>query len=1077
MSRLQSNAAPVPRTALLYGAVAFTLIAVFIADLLTPLGVAVWVFYLAPLALCLFAWQPHAPLAVAAFGTLLTVAGFFLSSPGMNPGIAQVNRGLGLVTMWGVAAVARAFIEARRAMRRTTWLQQAEVRLAQGTAGERTLDELGRSALEAIVAPLDAVAGALYAVDGDGLRRVAAWALDGGADGANGSQESPAQVRLGEGVLGQAAAERRALVLRDLPAGSLRVRSALADAAPAHVLVAPLMADGYLTGMVEVALLGRAAPLDDALALLAAIGDTVGIALRSAAYRTRLQELLAQTQRQSDVLSAQQEELRASNEELEAQGHALRESQAHLEMQQSELEQTNVRLEEQTQRLEQQKRELLDAQAEQARHAAALEQASRYKSEFLANMSHELRTPLNSSLILAKLLADNRDGNLTDEQVRYAQTIRSSNNDLLALINDILDLSKIEAGRIDIDPEPVALARLIEPLRDAFEPVARERGLAFAIEVDAAAPHALVTDAQRLSQILKNLLSNAFKFTESGGVTLRVGPAEPDGVAFAVRDTGIGIDSGQHETVFEAFRQADGSTSRRFGGTGLGLSISRELARLLGGRIALDSAPGAGSMFTLFVAVDARATVDAAPAPPQVGGTGQAGGTAPAPAAAQAAPDRAGASRPAARATGAAEPSGSTGTDGGAPGAASALPAPIADDREQLARAGRLVLVVEDDPAFARILYELAHEMDFDCVHAPTVAEALALARRLRPSGVLLDMELPDGSGLSLLEQLKRDPATRHIPVHVVSVDDHAQTALALGAIGYALKPADRDRLAEAIGRLESRLKQTLRRVLVVEDDAALRDNIALLLGGRDVQITGAGTVAEALEHLAHGTFDCMVMDLALPDGSGYDLLEQMAAGQGYAFPPVIVYTGRALTREEEQRLRRYSKSIIVKGARSPERLLDEVTLFLHQVESDLPPEHQRMLRQARQRDAVFEGRRILLAEDDARNIFALSRVLEPLGAAMEIARNGREALDALARRDDIDLVLMDVMMPEMDGLAATAEIRRQPRWAKLPIIALTAKAMPEDRRKCLQAGANDYVSKPIDVDRLVSLCRVWMPR
>ena len=403
--------------------------------------------------------------------------------------------------------------------------------------------------------------------------------------------------------------------------------------------------------------------------------------------------------------------------------------------------------------------------------------------------------------------------------------------------------------------------------------------------------------------------------------------------------------------------------------------------------------------------------------------------------------------------------------------------AAIVDDRGRRSHADRLILAVEDDARFAQVLYDLAHEMGFDCVIAASAAEALRLVSELKPSGVLLDVGLPDQSGLGVLEQLKRDPATRHVPVHMMSVHDRSQTALELGAVGYIVKPAAREELAGAITRLQERLQHPLRHLLIVEDDALLRANLCLLLRTEQVEISAVGSMAQALEELARRTFDCMVLDLTLPDGSGYELLERMAAGDKVAFPPVIVYTGHALSRDEEQRLRRYSKSIIVKGARSPERLLDEVTLFLHSVESQLPVEQQRLLRQARQRDAVLEGRGILLVEDDVRNIFALSSVFEPLGARVEIARNGREALERLERADDIDLVLMDIMMPEMDGITAMRRIRERPAWASLPIIALTAKAMPEDREQCLAAGANDYVAKPIDVDRLVSLCRVWMPK
>ncbi len=590
---------------------------------------------------------------------------------------------------------------------------------------------------------------------------------------------------------------------------------------------------------------------------------------------------------------------------------------------------------------------------------------------------------------------------------------------------------------------------VLQRLRETFEPMARQKGLALQIEADALAPSQLVVDSQRLQQILKNLLANAVKFTEHGKVSLHVRAGGQGRIRFEVCDSGIGIAREQLQVIFEAFRQADGSTRRRYGGTGLGLSISRDLAERMGGSIQVDSEPGRGSCFMLEL------PLQGAPAS-EPGEVPAAASIAPAP---QPAP-------PIAARTAV------------APTVASVAPvtANVADDRGRRQRAGRLILAVEDDATFAEALVALAHELDFDCVVAGTAEEALTLASELRPNGILLDIGLPDVSGLSVLERLKRNPDTRHIPVHVVSAMDRSQVARELGAIGFAIKPTTRERLVTAIEQLEQTSQRDVRRLLIVEDDSELRHNLELLLGREQLQIVAVGTLAGALEQLSAVTFDCMVMDLSLPDGSGYDLLEHMAGNDDVGFPPVIVYTGRALGREEEQRLRRYSKSIIIKGARSPERLLDEVTLFLHSVEASLPSDQQRLLREARRRDTVLDGRTVLLAEDDVRNIFALSSVLEPLGVTLEIARNGQEAVDRLAERE-VDLVLMDIMMPEKDGLAAMREIRAQRHLQDLPIIALTAKAMPDDRERCLQAGANDYIAKPIDVDKLVSLCRVWCSR
>jgi CheY-like chemotaxis protein len=589
---------------------------------------------------------------------------------------------------------------------------------------------------------------------------------------------------------------------------------------------------------------------------------------------------------------------------------------------------------------------------------------------------------------------------------------------------------------MELSPEPVAVAATVEGLLETLSPLAAQKGLAFTAAVEPGTPERLETDPQRLGQILKNLLSNAIKFTEAGGVSLRASAAGPGQVAFAVRDTGIGIPPHQQAIIFEAFRQADGSTHRRYGGTGLGLSISRDLARLLGGDVAVASTPGSGSVFTLTLPVAYAPASTARPA---------------APVAAEAVVAR--------------------------PPRPGPAPAELPDDRDHLTGARR-ILVIEDDVAFARILRDLAHELGFECVVAHTAADGLAAAAEYRPSAIVLDVNLPDHSGLGVLDRLKHDARTRHVPVHVVSVADYRRQALERGAIGYALKPVQRDDLVEAFRRLEAKGTQAVRRVLVVEDDARQRESVQQLLKSDGVQIDGVETAAEALDRLRDTTFDCMVMDLNLPDMSGYELLERMAGQDEVSFPPVIVYTGRVLTRDEEQGLRRFSKSIIVKDARSPERLLDEVTLFLHQVESTLPVERQRMLKAARHREKALEGRRILVVEDDARNIFALSNVLEPKGAAVEIARNGREAIEVLERGDGaIDLVLMDIMMPEMDGLTAMREIRKRPQWARLPIIALTAKAMRDDQERCLAAGASDYIAKPLDVEQLLSLVRVWMPK
>jgi CheY-like chemotaxis protein/signal transduction histidine kinase/CHASE3 domain sensor protein len=910
-----------------------------------------------------------------------------------------------------------------RAVAFDTWIRRIQLDLGTLLQADERLEVVGSNVLDVFVPNLDAQVGVVYITEPDGLRRIAAHAVPA---------ETPMHIARGEGLAGQAALEERVIHLDDVPESYLPISSAVGRTAPRQVLIIPAIADGTVQAVIELGFLRELHANE--IAGVARITETIANAIRSARDRSKLEELLEETQRQAEELQAQQEELRVTNEELEQQSRTLQLSQTQLENQQSELEQINAQLEEQTSSLERQRDELTHTGSE-------LQRANEYKSQFLANMSHELRTPLNSSLILAKLLSDNREGNLNEEQINFARTIYSAGNDLLTLINDILDLSKIEAGMLDVRNEPVGIRRILEDLRSTFAPVAEQKQLALELVAEEDVPQTIETDQTRLQQVLRNLLSNALKFTERGGVTMTLS-LQGEHVAFAVRDTGIGIAADQQETIFEPFRQADGATNRKFGGTGLGLSISRDLARLLGGDLRVDSAPGRGSTFTVTLPLRAPVRGDKPSTPSKP------------------------ATPPAIRNH---KPLAKTAT------ATSIPPGPFEDDRDKVTASSRSILMVEDDVAFARVMFDLAHELDFQAVVATSGDDGLALARTLTPSAIVLDVSLPDRSGLAVLDALKRDPGTRHIPVHIVSAHDYTRTALAMGAAGYALKPVERDRLVDAIKRLEGRMTRGVRRVLVVEDDAVLRESTARLLSTDGVETVTADTTAKALELLRTTTFDCMVLDLALPDRSGLELLEEMSQQDQYSFPPVIVYTGRSLTSNEVHELERFSHSIIIKGARSPERLLDEVTLFLHQVESELPPERQRMLRDARDREAAFEGRKILIVEDDVRNVFALSAVLEPKGAKLVVARNGREALEQLRKAPDLDLVLMDIMMPEMDGYEAMREIRKEPRFAKLPIIALTAKAMADDREKCLAAGANDYISKPIDVDKLLSLARVWI--
>ncbi|WP_223528429.1 response regulator [Pseudomonas sp. GL-R-19] len=976
--------------------------------------------------------------------TVWSISLYLLFIAGVSGLLAYVGRRdlLKLSQCYGVNLAAQQASAHR--LEQQAWLRNGQTQLAGQVLGQLSLSLLGRNILQFCAQYLGAAVAAIYVrEDHGGLKRIATYGFS------REQEEREQQIYSEEGIVGQVAQQARLIRLDEVPVDYFKVSSGLGEGLPRSVLVVPTSDDERVNGVIELGFLRSLTDRD--VELLELIAGNIGTSIEAARYRQRLQEVLAETQQLNEELQVQQEELKAANEELEEQSRILKESQAHLEIQQVELEQTNEQLAEQAQALAEQRdaMELKNTELNQARiqleeRAVELQRSSQYKSEFLANMSHELRTPLNSSLILARLLAQNPEENLSAEQVKFAESIYSAGNDLLNLINDILDISKVEAGKLEIRAQNTSVARLVEGLRGLFQPLASDKQLDFQVDVQDGAPLMLFTDRQRLEQVLKNLLSNAVKFTESGSVCLSVATVPNDGIAFSVRDSGIGIAAQQHASIFEAFRQADGTTSRRYGGTGLGLSISRDLAALLGGSISVSSTPGQGSAFTLVLPQQYREPGEVPVAPMRAE-------------------------------TMAAVPN-------VMPPALSPLLAEVNiarfdDDRNNGPFTSRCILVVEDEPNFAHILYDLAHELGYQCLVAHGADEGYDLAKTFIPDAILLDMRLPDHSGLTVLQRLKEHAETRHIPVHVISVEDRVEAAMHMGAIGYAVKPTSREELKDVFARIEAKLTQKVKRVLLVEDDDLQRDSIARLIGDDGLEITAVGLAQAALDQLRTSVFDCMIIDLKLPDMLGNDLLKRMSTEDLCSFPPVIVYTGRNLTRDEEAELRKYSRSIIIKGARSPERLLDEVTLFLHKVESRLSHERQKMLKVSRSREKVFEGRNVLLVDDDVRNIFALTSALEQKGAVVVIGRNGREAIERLNEVQDIDLVLMDVMMPQMDGFEAIVEIRKDPRWRKLPIIAVTAKAMKDDQERCRQAGANDYLAKPIDLDRLFSLIRVWLPK
>jgi CheY-like chemotaxis protein/signal transduction histidine kinase len=749
----------------------------------------------------------------------------------------------------------------------------------------------------------------------------------------------------------------------------------------------------------------------------------------------RTENLLQQSQQLTMELQTRQSELQQTNEELASKAKQLAEQNVEVERKNKEVEQARRALEEK---------------------AAELALTSKYKSEFLANMSHELRTPLNSILILGQQLAENGGGNLSTKQVDFARNIHSAGTDLLTLINDILDLSKIESGTVTVEAEEITFGALRDSIERTFHHVAESKNLLFHVDIDNTLPRAFTSDSKRLQQILKNLLSNAFKFTSHGQVSMRIqsvisgwSPDHPvlrfvqGAVAIEVSDTGIGIAPEKQRLIFEAFQQADAGTSRKYGGTGLGLAISRELATLLGGEIKLVSTPGQGSIFTLFLPVTYTGPARAVTAPttsatPAVGRVGVA--TLPVLAVAKA-------------------------------------EEVVADDREAIREGDHVLLIVDDDAHYARVLLGLARDKGFKALVANRGQSALALARQYRPTAITLDVFLPDMLGWTILNNLKLDPATRHIPVQMLSVEEERQHGLSHGAFSYLVKPATTEDLEHAFDRIKAYVSPHQKRLLVIEDNDIERDSIVELLTHDDITVTAVATGADALATLRAEPYDCCVVDLRLPDMSGFELLDRMQDDSTLRAVPVVVFTGKELSNDEETRLKLAAKSIVLKDVQSPERLFDETALFLHRVVADLPDVKRHMLERLHGSNEVLRHRKVLVVDDDARNIFALTTVLENQEMEVMSATNGRQAIELLQQTPEISVVLMDIMMPEMDGYETMREIRKQPEFRTLPILALTAKAMKGDREKCLQAGASDYIAKPVNTDQLLSLLRVWLYR
>ncbi|MDB4878258.1 MAG: ATP-binding region ATPase domain protein [Gemmatimonadetes bacterium] len=988
------------------------------------------------------------------------------------------------------------------------WLKTNLAKFSRMMQGQKDLESVSRLIMSELTPLVSAHHGAFFIVDNEAggmmLKLIASYAYRARKHVAN-------RFAIGEGLVGQAALEKQPILLQNVPDDYIQITSGLGEAPPRNIIVLPILFEGEVKAVIELASFLPFSQIHQMF--LDQLTESIGVVLNMIQANMRTEELLEQSQKltqelqsQSKELQQQQEELKRSNTELEAQARTLRQSEELLKEQQEELQQVNEELEEkasllaeQNAKVEQKNREVEAARVALEEKAEQLSLSSKYKNEFLANMSHELRTPLNSLLILSKLLTENKDGNLTAKQVEFAQTIHSSGTDLLNLINDILDLSKVEAGKMEINPSDLATKEIREFVERTFKPVAEQKGISFGVEIDHDVPQQIYTDGQRLQQILKNLLSNAFKFTQEGGVTLAIHRAEStrrfasrsldrvEGgvIAFEVRDTGIGIAKEKQQLIFEAFQQADGTTSRKYGGTGLGLSISREMARLLGGEIRVESVPGQGSTFTLFVPVrlvepeggypkgDDEPRPRSAPrrAAPE-GGRGATRSDTP----------RAAVRIPQSEAS-------SYDRSGGDEGVATMdvpdidfdhLPRPegLEDDRDAIQPGDRVVLIVENESSFAKILLEMAHEKGFKGLVALDGDAGLQIAHAFHPDAITLDIDMPGIDGFAVLDRLKHHPDTRHIPVHIITGVRERQHGLQAGAIAYLEKPVSKEALEDSFNKISQFIDQQVKRLLVVEDDDGQRQSMIELIAHEDVEITDVATAEEALEKLKTMHFDCMVLDLGLSGGTdGFQLLETVKSDPAMQDLPIIIYTGKDLSQAEETRLKKFAETIIVKDVKSPERLLDETALFLHRVEARLPEQKRRMLERLHNTDAVFASKHVLVVDDDVRNIFSLTSVLEEHGMTVSFAENGKDAIAKLESTQGIDLVLMDVMMPEMDGYETTRAIRERQQFKTLPIIALTAKAMKGDREKCIAAGASDYITKPVDTEQLLSLMRVWLYR
>ncbi len=915
--------------------------------------------------------------------------------------------------------------------------------------GDKSTTKLGQDVLSCISRYLQIPLGAFYVTgqDKSSLRLVASFGLPD-------SISSKSIIPFGEGFAGQVAKEQRTMILSDLKSEHHQIKTGFGIVKPQQVLALPFMFENSTIGVIE---LGSLKEFDQQqMKYLQLIGDGIAIGVKSSLTREMVDDLLEETQRQAEELEVQQEELRQHNEELHAKTDLLERSETEMRIQQAELENANIDLEEKATLLGQQKLELEEAKKEIERKAREVEISSQYKSEFLANMSHELRTPLNSILILAQLLSENKNKNLSAKETEFARNIHTSGTGLLTLINEILDLSKIEAGKMELEIETFKVSDVVHAVSDMVSGMAVSKSITYSVDIDPGFEQLTInSDRQRIEQILRNLLSNAIKFTpEKGKVSLIIGPPPEDTVfkdlklkdkvaviTFGVRDTGIGIAEDKRELIFQAFQQADGSTKRKYGGTGLGLSISRELAGTLGGEIQLISEEGRGSMFMLFL------PAEYAPA----------------------------SNKNSSKASVFDKVHTLNFKEQDALVDENFQTIASNDDRNSIIESDKVVLIIEDDEKFAHVLLDFIRERGYKGVIANQGNVGLSYARHYRPIAILLDIQLPVMDGNDVIRQLKNDPELRHIPVQIISAYDKKKEGMTLGAFDYLPKPVSITDLQNAFGRIEEFTNKKVKKLLIVEDDEHQNKAISELLSAGDIKSVSAHTGEEAYELLTHDTFDCMIIDLGLPQMSGFDLMEKIRSDKNLNRIPIIVNTGRDLSKDDTLRLKKLADTVVIKTNNSHERLLDETTLFLHRAESLLPKDKQLIIQKLHKSDEVLRDKRILLVDDDIRNIYSLTNALEEEGVNCLTAENGKVALQLLKENGSVDLVLMDVMMPEMDGYEATREIRKLDKFRKLPIIALTAKAMKGDKEKCIAAGMSDYISKPVQVSQLMSLMRVWL--